>query len=146
MLSRVLAFIYVLPAFCLAQGLPFPATPCDSYQAGVRDINGNNGHLVVGMTREKGSQAFAYGFNSTPFVSLQGDVISINLKLLFSPTSTPEVIKLLSFDGSCGSPLGTAIAGFGPEWDNLATQQNNTITFNRVTYDSHTVTLACRGG
>src|SRR5262249_24294588 len=116
------------------EGLVLPTTPCDNFQVGVRDINGNAGHLIPGMAREDGTKAFAYGSSTGSFVSLQGDVISINFRLLFSPASTTEHIKLLSFDSSCGGN-GVAIAGFGPEFVDTAAQQGNTITFNRTTYE-----------
>lgn len=107
--------------------LTLPTTACDAELIRLETVFPLS--PGISMQKEDGTKAFKYGPDNNSFVSLQDDVLTFNIQLLFDLDSSPsKVIKFLAFNNNCINVTGNAFTNIP--------NPGNSLTYNRTTTET----------
>jgi len=131
-----MSFVAVTIALAVSTVLPLWAaavsTACDSAIANP-DL-----HFPREMPREDGTRAFTYGSDSTPFVAVAGNTLTVALALTFDPDGD-TTIKLAALNAECGGGNSSG-AVFEYSFSEITRRQNTMV------YDMSTGATAFNDG
>ena len=119
--SGLFLFATISPA-----ALALPTTACDSELTRLE----THSPLNSNTQQEDGTRAFKYGSDNNSFVSINGDLLTFNVELLFSLADSPKkVIKFNALNANCTPVYGNAFA-------NNITSETNTLVYNKATTET----------